>query len=628
MWWEESVNDMTKGFLQRKIVFLPLFKTEAAVLFSALLLLLFSFTDARATWLLDPARFHASAHGQTACTDCHGQVSEQSHHPKPGNVGKHEKDFFKAGRCLDCHDQVMDNLEQGVHGNLRVKNKAEYSNCLRCHDPHTQPPLGKNLNNAFRPDRPVEDQCGACHKKMSALPPFSQEDAACMACHQTRNAENPQDIQAIQRLCFHCHGKGGDTAAREKTAKHIPLMDQESYAGTPHAHMACTTCHKDAADFGHDRQDSVNCRRCHPPHHEKVTHDAHVGISCQACHLGGIVPFRDSDASGLLWRRDGDVTDLSILHQMHLNKGEASCKRCHFAGNNLGAAAVALPAKSILCMPCHTATFSLDDTLSITAFVVFLFGMALFVSVLLTGAMSSIAGKNPLMKLLQALFNMLGVMLSPRVVPIVKALFWDAFLQRRLYSRSPARWFIHGLIFYPFVLRFFWGMAALVGSRWAPENPIIWDMINKNHPITAFLFDLTGIMILVGIVSAWTRGALQKRTRAAGTPPQDRIALGLIGATVLIGFLLEGMRIIMTGHPPSAGYSFVGNFVGQWFSPSRGLPEVYSIMWYIHAALTGAFIAYIPFSRLLHMILAPVVISINAVSAVRRTRNEHSGTEA
>jgi len=37
-------------------------------------------------------------------------------------------------------------------------------------------------------------------------------------------------------------------------------------------------------------------------------------------------------------------------------------------------------------------------------------------------------------------------------------------------------------------------------------------------------------------------------------------------------------------------------------------------MWYIHAALTAAFIAYIPFSRLLHMILAPVVISMNAVS--------------
>ena len=624
MWWEKSVNDMTKGFLQRKILFFALFKTKALILFPALLVLLFSLTDAQASWLLNPAQFHASAHGQIACTDCHGQVTEQSRHPKPDNVGKNEKDFFKADQCLDCHDQVMDNLDRGIHGALKVKNADEYSYCLGCHDPHTQSRLGENRIKTYRSDRPVQEQCGACHKKMSTLPPFSQEDAACMACHRTRNPGNPQDIQGTQRLCFHCHGKGA-SAAQEETAKHIPLMGQKSYTGTPHADLACTACHKDAAAFGHNRQESVNCRRCHPPHNEKVTHDAHWGISCQACHLQGIVPFRDSDASGLLWRRDVDVTDLSILHQMHLDKGEASCKRCHFAGNNLGAAAMVLPAKGILCMPCHTATFSLGDTLSIAALVVFLFGMALFVSVLLTGTMSSIAGKNPLLKLLQALFNMLGAILSPRIVPIVKALFWDVFLQRRLYRRSPGRWFIHGLIFYPFVLRFFWGMAALVGSLRAPENPIIWEMINKNHPLTAFLFDLTGIMILAGIVSAWTRGALQKRTRPAGTPPQDRIALGLIGATVLIGFLLEGMRIVMAGHPPYAGYSFAGYFVSLWFSPSRGLPEVYSAVWYIHAALTGAFIAYIPFSRLLHMILAPVVISINAVSAAHGARNEHSG---
>ena len=600
------------------------FKAKAALLFPALILFLFSFNDAQAGWLLDPAQFHASAHGQTACTDCHGQIAEQSHHPQPGNVGKHEKDFFKADRCLDCHDQVMDNLEQGVHGTLKVKNKAEYSYCLTCHDPHTQPPLGEDGKKAYRPDQPVREQCGACHEKMSALPPLSQEDAACMACHQTRNKKNPQDIQTIQRLCFHCHGKGA-TSARVKTEARVPLMDQESYVHTPHADLACTTCHKNAAAFGHNRQKSVICRQCHLPHTEKVTHDAHVGVSCQTCHLGGIVPFRNSDSSGLQWERDKDLTDLSILHQMHLKKGEASCKRCHFAGNDLGVPAMVLPAKSILCMPCHTATFSLDDTVSITALVVFFCGMVLFVSVLLTGSMNSIAGKNPLLKLLQALFNMLGAILSPKIIPIVKALFWDAFLQRRLYRRSPGRWFIHGLIFYPFVLRFFWGMVALVGSLRAPENPVIWDMINKNHPLTAFLFDLTGLMILTGIVLAWIRGALQKRRQTAGTPPQDRIALGLIGAIVLIGFLLEGLRIVMTGYPATAGYSFVGYFVSLCFSPSRGLPEVYSVMWYIHAAVTGAFIAYIPFSRLLHMILAPVVISINAASAAHGTDREHSG---
>ena len=142
--------------------------------------------------------------------------------------------------------------------------------------------------------------------------------------------------------------------------------------------------------------------------------------------------------------------------------------------------------------------------------------------------------------------------------------------------------------------------------------------------VLANVFDLTGVMILTGVILAWVRGALQKRTRAVGTPSQDPIALALIGGMVIIGFLIEGLRIVMTGYPENAGYSFLGYCISLWFSPSRGLPEVYSFMWYIHAALTGAFIAYIPFSRLLHMILAPVVISINAVSPAHGAHHENS----
>jgi hypothetical protein len=76
MWWEKSVDDMTKGLLQRKTVFRSLFKTKAVILLPALILLLFSFTDTQASWLLNPAEFHASAHGRTACTDCHYDVPD------------------------------------------------------------------------------------------------------------------------------------------------------------------------------------------------------------------------------------------------------------------------------------------------------------------------------------------------------------------------------------------------------------------------------------------------------------------------------------------------------------------------------------------------------------------------
>jgi nitrate reductase gamma subunit len=599
----------------------------AAGLLPALVLFFFLTPNAHASWQLDPARFHVSAHGQTPCLDCHGNVADQQLHPKPGNVNKHEAAFFKPDQCLDCHDQVMGNLDKGVHGSLKVKNAGEYGACLKCHNPHTQPSLGENRAGKYNPDRPPREQCGACHKMASALPSFSDEDAACMNCHQAPSEKDPEDVKRDQAFCLHCHGNNG-TEAQIKTGKHTPLMNAKTYAATPHAQLACTDCHEKAAAFGHNRQPAVDCLKCHPPHDEAVTHDAHVGVACQACHLKGITPFRDTEKAPLLFRPK-KIKDLSTLHQMKID-GEVSCKRCHFAGNDLGAASMVLPAKSIVCMPCHTATFTLTFTLksiSTLGLMVFLFGMVLFISVLLTGTMNHISSTHPMLKLLQALFDSLRTIFSPKIFKILQSLFWDAFLQRRLYRRSPGRWFIHGLIFYPFVIRFSFGLAALLGSIWAPENPFIRDMINKNYPLTAFLYDLTGIMMLTGVILAWIRGALQERNRTAGIPSQDRIALALIGGIVIIGFLLEGIRIVMTGYPENAAWSFIGYAISLWFSPSRGIPEVFSFMWYIHAALTAAFIAYIPFSRLLHMILAPVVISINANSPAHGAHNEDHKAE-
>jgi hypothetical protein len=134
---------------------------KTTCLLPALFLFIFFTPNAHASWLLDPARFHVSAHGQTACLDCHGNVADQKLHPKPANVSKHEKAFFKSDQCLDCHDQVMDNLDNGLHGSLKVKNANEYGYCLKCHNPHTQPALGENRAGKYNPAKPPREQCGA-----------------------------------------------------------------------------------------------------------------------------------------------------------------------------------------------------------------------------------------------------------------------------------------------------------------------------------------------------------------------------------------------------------------------------------------------------------------------------------
>jgi nitrate reductase gamma subunit len=103
-------------------------------------------------------------------------------------------------------------------------------------------------------------------------------------------------------------------------------------------------------------------------------------------------------------------------------------------------------------------------------------------------------------------------------------------------------------------------------------------------------------------------------------PNQDRIALVLIGGIVLVGFVLEGMRIAMTGFPGGAEWAFLGSGIGELFSQGSCLVNLYGYVWYLHALVAGAFIAYIPFSRLLHIVIGPLVLAGNAASEQRHGR--------
>jgi len=582
------------------------------ILLLSIACLILSCLSANASWMIDPARFHISAHGQTSCQECHENISDQDLHPDPIDVTKSGRDFFRPDKCLDCHDSIMDDLKEGSHGSLEVKDPGKYRDCIGCHDPHYQTRIGDEDAARLDPARPIQEQCGVCHETRSALPSPSSEDEGCMTCHHAMKADDPEETKRINRLCLHCHGKSG-TEAQAVTGKSVPLIDEESHESTTHAAVACTTCHRKAASFIHHQQEPVECGQCHLPHHEKTAADAHMTVSCQSCHLKGIRAVRDTESKCIRWEKDRALGERSFIHEMVRFDKETTCQRCHFAGNALGAAAMTLPAKSIICMPCHTATFSVDDTITIVALLIFLGGLLLFFSVYLSGSLPGIASGNLFAKLCKLLANAVRALFSAKILLIIRSLFWDVFLQRRLYRQSPKRWIIHALIFYPFVFRFFWGLIALFGSLWKPEWPVVWDMVNKNYPLTGFLFDFTGVMILVGMGLAFARGWLNRANRAPGLPEQDRVALSLIGGIVIIGFILEGMRISLTGYPAGAEYSIIGYWISLLFSTPRGLTEVYGFMWYIHAALTGAFIAYIPFSRLLHMIIAPVVAVMNAL---------------
>ena len=91
----------------------------------------------------------------------------------------------------------------------------------------------------------------------------------------------------------------------------------------------------------------------------------------------------------------------------------------------------------------------------------------------------------------------------------------------------------------------------------------------------------------------------------------------LLVLIVLVGFVLEGLRIAMTGWPEGAGWAFFGYGVSLPLKGMSGLTDTQGYVWYAHAILVGAFMALIPFTHMSHIITAPIVLIINARSETK-----------
>ena len=176
---------------------------------------------------------------------------------------------------------------------------------------------------------------------------------------------------------------------------------------------------------------------------------------------------------------------------------------------------------------------------------------------------------------------------------------------------------IHNLIFTAFLLRLLWGLLALMASHTAVDLPITWQLLDKNHPATALFFDLTGLMIVSGAGLAILR-KVTKKAAPPGMPTQDLPALLLMGGLVFSGFLLEGIRMAMATPPPGAAYAFLGHLISRPLADMPFLDVIYGYVWYGHAVCMGLFVVYLPFSRMKHIILSPIVMLINGLRDTKR----------
>jgi len=185
---------------------------------------------------------------------------------------------------------------------------------------------------------------------------------------------------------------------------------------------------------------------------------------------------------------------------------------------------------------------------------------------------------------------------------------------------------------YPLMMRCLWGLTALMGSLCAPQWGFIWSMLNRDHPATALFFDLTGFLILIGFFLAFFRHRFKQKPalsdRLKGLPRTDWIGFGLLGALILSGFLQEAWRMALSvnnGIP----YAFIGHYLSRLIKGSTDLTLTYVYCWYAHFILTAALVAYLPFSRLKHLLLGPISLAVQSVheheNKYRRNAQKNQG---
>jgi nitrate reductase gamma subunit len=214
-----------------------------------------------------------------------------------------------------------------------------------------------------------------------------------------------------------------------------------------------------------------------------------------------------------------------------------------------------------------------------------------------------------------------NTLFSKQIFPLIKVFILDILFQRRLLKESVSRWSMHSLIFTAFLLRLGLSLFTAIGFYFNPQGEWMMALVDKNHWFTAFSNDLLGLFILLGIIWAIVKRFIVKPDQVE-SEYQDNIALGIIGTLVLLGFFLEGARILVTKIPSdTAAYSFVGTI----FSTLFGIfpfdwAAIYPLMWYAHGIMAAVFIAYLPLGKMRHMFNTPLTYFIETVDGVKNKK--------
>ncbi len=191
--------------------------------------------------------------------------------------------------------------------------------------------------------------------------------------------------------------------------------------------------------------------------------------------------------------------------------------------------------------------------------------------------------------------------------PALGIIILDGLFQRRTWRRRKTEWLMHILIFWGyfglFILTVTAAAAEFIGPFVLNEPVGKPDLFINTFQVLKIPNLILAAMLTIGIIIAIIR-----RIAFADVPPArftsvDWISLAGLAIVIISGFLAYYLRIDVYG---VAGRMLVSQYLEQvpsfFNNPTVLFHEVFTLLFCV---------AYLPFSKLFHMFVTPLVIMIN-----------------
>lgn len=189
-------------------------------------------------------------------------------------------------------------------------------------------------------------------------------------------------------------------------------------------------------------------------------------------------------------------------------------------------------------------------------------------------------------------------------------------------ARIPVAWLSHITIFYSFIVLFI-GTVIVAIQEYNVLAPLGAGYFFQGtfYRVTSIALDLFGLAFVIALVAAMARRAGLTKVRPS-SKPVDAAILWLFLLIGVTGFVVEALRLVGTGFPEFERVdSFVAWAMAKGLAAAglsqQGASTWHWLAWLVHMVAAMAFFAIIPYTKLLHFLVAPINIAI--------TPEKHSG---